>query len=184
MIFHDWHRVGNWFKPWFKPAEIKWIYAIGWHKLNFTWLKGNNSPSSVFSKTLSIIFTMPTIFHSLFRNTYYFPNMPKLNHGFRKITEGIKASLSEPYSTVWRQPITFKLLRADQPPPRNRRSGTCRPAPNFSAPNSFVVNSNFSQAWVSSAGRITISSCFQHGLQYGYLSLIPHVKGGLFPLNR
>ena len=32
-------RVGNWFKPWFKPAEIKWIYATGWDKFNFTWLK-------------------------------------------------------------------------------------------------------------------------------------------------
>ena len=36
--------------------------------------------------------------------------------------------------------------------------------------------------WASSAGRISISSCFQHGLQDGYLSLKPHVKGGLFPL--
>ena len=35
---------------------------------------------------------------------------------------------------------------------------------------------------MSSAGRNSISSCFQHGLQDGYLSLIPHVKGGLFPL--
>ena len=37
---------------------------------------------------------------------------------------------------------------------------------------------------MSSAGRISISSCFQHGLQNGYLSLNPHVKGGLFPLSR
>ena len=37
---------------------------------------------------------------------------------------------------------------------------------------------------MSSAGRISISSCFQHGLQDGYLSLKPHVKGGLFPLGR
>ena len=29
----------TWFKPLFKPAEIKCIYATGWHKLNFTWLK-------------------------------------------------------------------------------------------------------------------------------------------------
>ena len=36
---------------------------------------------------------------------------------------------------------------------------------------------------MSSAGRISISSCFQHGLQDGYLSLKPHVKGGLFPLT-
>ena len=36
---------------------------------------------------------------------------------------------------------------------------------------------------MSSAGRNSISSCFQHGLQDGYLSLKPHVKGGLFPLN-
>ena len=28
-------RVGNWFKP----AEIQCIYATGWHKLIFTWLK-------------------------------------------------------------------------------------------------------------------------------------------------
>ena len=28
----------------------------------------------------------------------------------------------------------------------------------------------------------SISSIFQHGLQDGYLSLNPHVKGGLFPL--
>ena len=35
---------------------------------------------------------------------------------------------------------------------------------------------------MSSAGRNSISSCFQHGLQDGYLSLKPHVKGGLFPL--
>ena len=35
---------------------------------------------------------------------------------------------------------------------------------------------------MSSAGRISISSCFQHGLQDGYLSYQPHVKGGLFPL--
>ena len=45
----------------------------------------------------------------------------------------IKEILSEPYSTVWRQPITFKLLRADWPPPRNRGSGTRRLAPNFLA---------------------------------------------------
>ena len=36
---------------------------------------------------------------------------------------------------------------------------------------------------MSSAGRNRISSCFQHGLQDGYLSLKPHVKGGLFPLT-
>ena len=36
---------------------------------------------------------------------------------------------------------------------------------------------------MSSAGRVSISSCFQHGLQHGYLSLKPHVKGGLFPLT-
>ena len=36
---------------------------------------------------------------------------------------------------------------------------------------------------MSSAGRNSISSCFQHGLQDGYLSLKPHVKGGLFPLR-
>ena len=36
---------------------------------------------------------------------------------------------------------------------------------------------------MSSAGRISISSCFQHGLQDGYLGLKPHVKGGLFPLT-
>ena len=36
---------------------------------------------------------------------------------------------------------------------------------------------------MSSAGRISISTCFQHGLQDGYLSLKPHVKGGLFPLK-
>ena len=51
------------------------------------------------------------------------------------------------------------------------------------APNSFVVNSNLSEAWVNSAGRSNISSIFQHGLQDGYLSLNPHVKGGLFPLT-
>ena len=36
---------------------------------------------------------------------------------------------------------------------------------------------------MSSAGRISISSCFQHGLQDCYLSLNPYVKGGLFPLT-
>ena len=36
---------------------------------------------------------------------------------------------------------------------------------------------------MSSAGRNSISSCFQHGLQDGYLSLKHHIKGGLFPLN-
>ena len=50
------------------------------------------------------------------------------------------------------------------------------------APSSFVVNSNFSEAWVNSVGRSNISSIFQHGLQDGYLSLNPHVKGGLIPL--
>ena len=35
---------------------------------------------------------------------------------------------------------------------------------------------------MSSAERNSISSCFQHDLQDGYLSLKPHVKGGLFPL--
>ena len=48
------------------------------------------------------------------------------------------------------------------------------------AQNPFVINSNFSKAWVNSAGRSNISSIFQHGLQDGYLSLNPHVKGGLF----
>ena len=36
---------------------------------------------------------------------------------------------------------------------------------------------------MGSAERISISSFFQHGLQDGYLSLNPHVKGGLFPLK-
>ena len=36
---------------------------------------------------------------------------------------------------------------------------------------------------MNSAGRSNISSIFQHGLQDGYLSLNPHVKGGLFPLT-
>ena len=36
---------------------------------------------------------------------------------------------------------------------------------------------------MSSAGRNSISGCFQYGLQDGYLSLKPHVKGGLFPLS-
>ena len=36
---------------------------------------------------------------------------------------------------------------------------------------------------MSSAGRNSISGCFQYGLQDGYLSLKPHVKGGLFPLT-
>ena len=36
---------------------------------------------------------------------------------------------------------------------------------------------------MNSAGRSNISSIFQHGLQDGYLSLNPHVKGGLFPLK-
>ena len=36
---------------------------------------------------------------------------------------------------------------------------------------------------MNSAGRISISSCFQHGLQDGYIRLKPHVKGGLFPLT-
>ena len=35
---------------------------------------------------------------------------------------------------------------------------------------------------MSSAGRISISSCFQHGLQDSYLK--PHVKSGLFPLTQ
>ena len=35
---------------------------------------------------------------------------------------------------------------------------------------------------MKSAGRSNISSIFQHGLQDGYVSLNPHVKGGLFPL--
>ena len=36
---------------------------------------------------------------------------------------------------------------------------------------------------MNSAGWSNISSIFQHGLQDGYLSLNPHVKGGLFPLK-
>ena len=55
---------------------------------------------------------------------------------------------------------------------RQRRNDL--PAP--LAPNSFVVNSNLSEAWVNSAGRSNILSIFQHGLQDGYLSLNPHVK--------
>ena len=62
---------------------------------------------------------------------------------------------------------------------RQRRNDL--PAP--LAPNPFVVNSNLSEAWVNSAGRTNVSSIFQHGLQDGYLSLYPHVKGGLFPLS-
>ena len=37
---------------------------------------------------------------------------------------------------------------------------------------------------MNSAGRSNISSIFQHGLQDGYLSLNPNVKGGLFPLRK
>ena len=36
---------------------------------------------------------------------------------------------------------------------------------------------------MNSARWSNISSIFQHGLQDGYLSLNPHVKGGLFPLT-
>ena len=36
---------------------------------------------------------------------------------------------------------------------------------------------------MSSAWWNSISSCFQRGLQNGYLSLKRHVKGGLFPLT-
>ena len=36
---------------------------------------------------------------------------------------------------------------------------------------------------MNSAGRSNISSIFQHGVQDDYLSLNPHVKGGLFPLS-
>ena len=36
---------------------------------------------------------------------------------------------------------------------------------------------------MNSAGWSNISSIFQHGLQDGYLSLNPHVIGGLFPLK-
>ena len=36
---------------------------------------------------------------------------------------------------------------------------------------------------MNSAGHSNNSSIFQHGLQDGYLSLNPHVKGGLFPLT-
>ena len=43
-----------------------------------------------------------TVFHSLFRNTNYL--FPKLNKSFRKITLSVKASLSEPYSTVGMAP--------------------------------------------------------------------------------
>ena len=116
--------------------------------------KGSKPPSSFSLKTLSIIFTIQ-FFHSLFRNTNYFP---KLNHGFPKITESIDASLSEPYSTVWRQPITFKRLQADWLSPHNRRGSWLRIS--LSAPNSFVVKSNLSGAWVTSAERSSISRFF------------------------
>ena len=50
-------------------------------------------------------------------------------------------------------------------------------------PSLWIQISPSPEVWVSSGGRICLSSCFQHGLQDGYLSLKPHIKGGLFSLR-
>ena len=78
------------------------------------------------------------------------------------------------------QAAASRLATATQPTkwygPRNDL-----PAP--LAPNSFVVNSNLSEAWVNPAGRSNIISIFQHGLQDGYLSLNPHFKDGFLLMS-
>ena len=111
--------------------------------------------------------------------------IPKLNHGFRKIALSIKASLSEPYSTVWRQPIIFKLLRADWPPPRNRRSGTRRLAPNCLTSSEFLRGKFKFLRGVSEFSRANyhFKLFSTWPTRWLYLSLKPHVKGGLFPLS-
>ena len=50
-----------------------------------------------FSKTLSIIFII--LFFILFSETLIRYLFPILNHGFRKMTENVEASMSEQYST-------------------------------------------------------------------------------------
>ena len=101
-------------------------------------VKGNNPHSSFFSKTLSIIFTIQ--FFILFSETLITSqaNSWVSQNNMNYLTQD--ASLSEPYSTVSRQPIIFKLLRvrADCPLPGNRRSGTRRLASNFLASCEFL----------------------------------------------
>ena len=92
-------------------------------------VKGGLFPLKEITHLRHIFENIVNNFHNRYSFSFSFQKhllFPKLIHEFRKITESKEASLSEPYSTAWRQPITFKLLRADWPPPRNRRSDTGR----------------------------------------------------------
>ena len=85
-----------------------------------------------FFKTLSIIFTIEFCILILFSETLIISKLPaKTAHGFRKITESIEASMSEPYSTGMatanhiRAPASWLVTAA----PRNWRSVSCRATP-------------------------------------------------------
>ena len=61
----------------------------------FYLLKGNNPPSSFFRKHCQK-FSQYSFLFSFQKHLLF----PKLNHGFRKITESKEASLSEPYTFI------------------------------------------------------------------------------------
>ena len=64
----------------------------------------------------------------------------------------------------------------------HRRATDEAPGSDFlSAPNSFSVKSNLSEAWVSQPSGVAFQGFSD--LQDGCLSLNSHAKGGLFPLK-
>ena len=139
-------------------------------------VKGNNSPLSFFwRKKLSIIFTIQFFF--LFSETLIISQTKSwVSQNNRKDRSEYlnRYSTGQPANHI--QAAASWLATAAKRT-KGRREGTKVPhwALLVYIPHSFVINSNFSEARVSSAEQIDILN-FQYGLQDGYLSSNPHVN--------
>ena len=131
-------------------SKVTPLCGISWQN-NVCVIKENNPPSSFFSKTLSIIFKIQ--FFILFSETITVSLtkswVSQNNRKYRSEFEWAKLNGMAPANHI--QAAASWLATAAQPtkwyPPRNPLPG----------PHFFVAKSNFSEAWMSSAERTSIS---------------------------